>query len=144
GRARVLQNIGGMANLTRVPPQGSDEALLAFDTGPGNALIDAAAELATSGGQSFDRDAELANSGSVDDALLEELLAHPFLDAEPPKSTGREVFGRPFVQRIVERRPPESHADWCDLIATLTVFTARTISDAIERWVKPLDYDEVV
>src|SRR5690606_25552360 len=68
GRARVLQNIGGMANLTRVPPQGSDEQLIAFDTGPGNALIDAAAELATNGGQSFDRDAELANSGSVDDA----------------------------------------------------------------------------
>jgi len=144
GRARVLQNIGGMANLTRVPPKGSDEPLLAFDTGPGNALIDAATELATDGGQSFDRDAELANSGSVDDALLEELLAHPFFDAAPPKSTGREVFGRPFVERIVARRPPASRADWCDLIATLTVFTARTITDAIERWVEPLGYDEVI
>lgn len=144
GRARVLQNIGGMANLTRVPPRGSDEQLIAFDTGPGNALIDAAAELATNGGQSFDRDAELANSGSVDDALLGELLAHPFFAAEPPKSTGREVFGRPFVEDVVGRRPPQSHADWCDLVATLTVFTARTISDAIDRWVEPLGYDEVV
>ena len=144
GRARVLQNIGGMANLTRVPPQGSDEAVLAFDTGPGNALIDAAAELATSGDQSFVRDAELANSGSIDDALLAELLEHPFFDAEPPKSTGREVFGRPFVREIVARRPPQSHADWCDLIATLTVFTARTITDAVERWVAPLGYDELI
>lgn len=144
GRVRVLQNIGGMANLTRVPPAGTDDTVLAFDTGPGNALIDAAAELATNGDQAFDRDSELANSGEVDEAVLAELRAHPFLAMEPPKSTGREVFGRPFVEQLVQRRPPQSRADWCDLVATLTVFTARTITDAIERWVAPLGYDEVV
>lgn len=143
-RVRVLQNIGGMANLTRVPPRGSAEAILAFDTGPGNALIDAATEMATDGAQSFDRDAELANGGTVDEALVAELSAHPFLDAAPPKSTGREVFGRPFVERLVRRRTPQSHADWCDLIASLTVFTARTIAGAIDRWVAPLGVDEVV
>jgi anhydro-N-acetylmuramic acid kinase len=144
GRVRVMQNIGGMANLTRVPPRGSTERLVAFDTGPGNALIDAAAERATSGEQSFDRDGLLANSGAVDEALLEELLAHPYFREPPPKSTGREVFGRPFVEQIVRARPPQSQADWCDLIATLTTFTARTIADAIDGFIKPLGADEVV
>lgn len=143
-RARVLQNIGGMANLTRVPPRGSDEPILAFDTGPGNALIDAAAELATKGAQSFDRDAQLASGGTIDETLMAELCTHPFLDAPPPKSTGREVFGRPFVDRLVRERAPQSHADWCDLVATLTLFTARTIANAVERWVRPLGVDEVV
>jgi anhydro-N-acetylmuramic acid kinase len=144
GRVRVMQNIGGMANLTRVPPRGSTERLVAFDTGPGNALIDAAAERATSGEQSFDRDGLLANSGAVDEALLEELLAHPYFREPPPKSTGREVFGRPFVEQIVRARPPQSQADWCDLIATLTTFTARTIADAIDGFIKPLGADEIV
>ncbi len=143
-RARVLQNIGGMANLTRVPARGSDEQVLAFDTGPGNALIDAATELATQGAQSFDRDAELANGGTIDEALVTQLCAHPYFAAEPPKSTGRETFGRPYVERLVQERQPQSRADWCDLIATLTVFTARTIADAIDRWVAPLGVEEVV
>ena len=143
-RVRVLLNIGGMANLTRVPKRGTGEPVLGFDTGPGNALIDAAAALATAGEQSFDRDALLASSGAIDEELLAELCAHPFLAADPPKSTGREVFGRPFVEELVQRYPRQSRADWCDLVATLTVFTARTIDDAIDRWVAPHGADEVV
>ena len=143
-RVRVLLNIGGMANLTRVPKRGTGEPVLGFDTGPGNALIDAAAALATAGEQSFDRDALLASSGAIDEELLAELCAHPFLAADPPKSTGREVFGRPFVEELVQRYPRQSRADWCDLVATLTVFTARTVGDAIDRWVAPHGADEVV
>ncbi|MFL5382887.1 MAG: anhydro-N-acetylmuramic acid kinase, partial [Longimicrobiaceae bacterium] len=96
GAARALQNLGGIGNVTRVPPKGSAEPAFAFDTGPGNALIDAAVELATDRRLSFDRDGVLAARGEVDGELLAELLRHPYFAAEPPKSTGREAFGRPF------------------------------------------------
>lgn len=143
-RQRALLNIGGMANVTRVPAKGMDEPLLAFDTGPGNALIDGAVELATAGDQRYDQDARMAREGVVDEALLAELLAHPFFSRQPPKSTGREVFGRPYVEAIVARRPPRSHADWCSLVATLTAFTATTIADALDRWVLPHGVAELV
>jgi anhydro-N-acetylmuramic acid kinase len=143
-KKRVLQNIGGMANLTWLPPRGSSERLLAFDTGPGNALIDAAAELASNGAATFDRDGEIAKSGVIDETLLRHLLAHPFLERQPPKSTGREVFGRPYVQRLVDERHPADRAAWASLIATLTEATARSIVNAIQRWVAPKGIDEVV
>jgi anhydro-N-acetylmuramic acid kinase len=144
GAARALQNIGGIGNVSRVPPRGSDEPLLAFDTGPGNALIDAAVEKATGGRLTFDRDGQLAAQGKVDEALLAELLGHPFFELAPPKSTGREVFGRPFVERLVEAVEPEGDSDWMDLIATVTELTARTIADAYRRWVIPQGVEEVV
>jgi anhydro-N-acetylmuramic acid kinase len=143
-RARALQNIGGIGNVTWVPPRGSTEKVVAFDTGPGNALMDAAVELATDGRLTYDRDGQLAAQGTVDPTLLEELLRHPFFAQEPPKSTGREVFGRPFVQRLVEATRPEGDRDWLDLIATLTELTARTIADAYRRWVLPLGVAEAV
>jgi anhydro-N-acetylmuramic acid kinase len=143
-RSRVLQNIGGMANLTRVPPRGHADPLLAFDTGPGNALIDAAVELATAGKQTYDRDGAWAARGVVDDALLRELLAHPYFERKPPKSTGRELFGRPMVEEIAARVKSRDDASWAALIATLTEFTARTIADSIDRWVKPQGLDEVI
>lgn len=142
--SRALQNIGGIGNVTRVPPRGSGESAFAFDTGPGNALIDAAVEIATDGRLAFDRDGRLAAQGRVDEALLEELLGHPFFAMEPPKSTGREAFGRPFVQRLVEAVAPEGDRDWLDLIATLTELTARSIADAYGRWVIPRGVDQVV
>jgi anhydro-N-acetylmuramic acid kinase len=143
-RGRALQNIGGIGNVTRVPPKGSAEPVFAFDTGPGNALMDAAVEIATGGRLSFDRGGLLAARGEVDEALLADLLRHPYFAAEPPKSTGREEFGRPFVERLVEAVRPEGDQDWLDLVATLTELTARTIADAYRRWVIPLGVDEVV
>lgn len=143
-RRRVLLNIGGMANLTWLPSQGEALPLLAFDTGPGNALIDAAVELATGGTESYDRDGGWAGRGTVQDGLLAELLLHPFFEREPPKSTGREVFGRPYVEALVARLEPAGERAWADLIATLTAFTARTIAGAIARWVLPRGVDEVV
>src|SRR5688500_2292453 len=144
GKRRVLQNIGGMANLTWLPPRDADEPLLAFDTGPGNALIDAAVELATDGRETYDRDGGWADAGALDEALLDELLAHPFLQREPPKSTGREVFGRPFVQQLVERDRPKDRAAWAGLISTLTEVTVRSIATSIKRWLLPRGVDEVV
>jgi anhydro-N-acetylmuramic acid kinase len=144
GRTRALQNIGGIGNVTRVPPRGSSEEAFAFDTGPGNGLIDAAVELATAGRLRFDRDGKFAAQGEVDQALVNELLAHPFFSQEPPKSTGRELFGRPFVEGLVARLQPEGDRDWLDLVATLTELTARSIYEAYRRWVLPRGVDEVV
>jgi anhydro-N-acetylmuramic acid kinase len=143
-RARVLVNIGGMANLTRVGPRGSDDPVLAFDTGPGNVLIDAAVELATGGAATFDRDGARAVAGTVRSDLLDALVEHPFFAQPPPKSTGREQFGRPFVQNLVQRLAPATDQEWADLIATLTALTARSIADAIRRWVLPRGADEVI
>lgn len=143
-RARALQNIGGIGNVTWVPPRGTAEDVLAFDTGPGNALMDAAVELATDGRLTYDRDGNLAAQGRVDEEVLAELLRHPFFAQEPPKSTGRELFGRPFVQRLVEVLRPEGDQDWLDLIATLTELTARSIADAYRRWVLPRGVAEAV
>ena len=144
GEARALQNIGGIGNVSWVPPRDSVEPVFAFDTGPGNALMDAAVALATDGRLTYDRDGGLAAAGEVDEALLEELLAHPFFAQAPPKSTGRESFGRPFVERLVQAVEPEGDRDWLDLIATLTELTARSIAGAYARWIVPRGVAEVV
>ncbi len=143
-RPRALQNLGGMANVTWLRAASGDEPVLAFDTGPGVALIDTAAELATGGRRTFDADGELGAAGEVDADLLEELLDHPFLRRQPPKSTGREVFGTAFVQRLVARREPVTQRDWADLVATLTAFTAASVADAYRRWVLPRGVSEVL
>jgi anhydro-N-acetylmuramic acid kinase len=101
-------------------------------------------EIATGGRHRLDRDGRLAARGRVDGALLEELLRHPYFAAEPPKSTGREEFGRPFVERLVEAVRPEGDEDWLDLVATLTELSARTVAEAYRRWVLPRGVDEVV
>jgi anhydro-N-acetylmuramic acid kinase len=143
-RRRVLQNIGGMANLTWLPARGSTDTALAFDTGPGNALMDAAIELATDGQRAYDAGGEYADAGELDEALLAELLSHPFLTREPPKSTGREVFGRQFVQDLASRVRPEGRDAWASFVCTLTELTARSITDALERWILPRGVEEMI
>ncbi len=152
GRARAIQNLGGMGNVTLLPAGGDPSEIVAFDTGPGVVLLDAAAEMATGGKWRFDRDGNLARRGRVVDPVLEHLLAHPFFQEEPPRSTGREVFG---VERAREARvlleaerggvltPGEPEEGWPDLLATLTALTARSIGDAFRRWVIPHGVDEV-
>jgi anhydro-N-acetylmuramic acid kinase len=142
-RARVLQNIGGIANLTWVPPQGSTESLLAFDTGPGNALMNVACEIASNGTEHYDVDSKRAARGNIDEAVLAELLGHSYFSRTPPKSTGREMFGRPFIDELL-RKHPQLNQDHDSLLATLNMLTARTIADAIKRWVAPKGVDEVV
>lgn len=143
-RKRALQNIGGMGNVTWLAPRGADQPPLAFDTGPGNALLDLAAECATGGAQRADVDGRIAARGTVDGALLDRLMADPFFALEPPRSTGRERFGHARMDALLAETRPASAAAWADLLATLTAFTARSIGDAYRRWVLPRGVDEVI
>lgn len=143
-RSRILLNIGGMANLTRVPPRGDPAPLIAFDTGPGNALIDAAVELATDGRETLDRDGARARAGRIDTDLLDELRADPWFARQPPRSTGREVFGKSWVEGLAARVEPADEESWSGVIATLTALTAATIADAVTRWVPFQPHDEMV
>jgi anhydro-N-acetylmuramic acid kinase len=141
---RALVNIGGIANLTRVPARGVSEPLLAFDTGPGNVLLNAAAELASGGAEDHDHDGVRAGRARPDGALLARLLNDAYFRAPPPKSTGRERFGRPLVERIAAERAPATEAAWDTLLATLTALTVESIASALEAWVLPRGVDEVV
>lgn len=112
------------------------DQVMAFDTGPGNMVIDALVAHYTKGRVRFDRDAGMARKGRCIPSLLEELLRDPYLERKPPKSTGREYYGREFVEKMLEkarkyRMPPE------DLVRTATVFTALSVVDALNRFVLP-------
>jgi anhydro-N-acetylmuramic acid kinase len=112
------------------------DQVIAFDTGPGNMVMDALVTALTRGRQTFDRDGRWAARGRVSDKLLAELMTHPFLRRRPPKTTGREEFGELFVGRMRAsarrlRLRPE------DMVATATAFTAATIADAYRRFVFP-------
>ncbi|MFF2371749.1 anhydro-N-acetylmuramic acid kinase [Agromyces sp. NPDC058110] len=120
-------NLGGIANVQVVHPGGD---VLAFDSGPANGLIDAVVERHSDGAIGFDRDGALAASGQVVQPMLDALLRHPYLDAEPPKSTGRETFGLDVVDDAVAAAGAGEPA-YEDLVATLTEFTARTVVDAL-------------
>lgn len=143
GRRYAIQNIGGIANVTWLPPRGDDLPLLAFDTGPGVMLIDAAAALATGGRLAYDQDGRLAAAGQVREDLLNELMAHSFFRLEPPRSTGREMFGAAIARQLADRLAPRDDREWADLVATLTALTARSIGEAYRRWVIRRGVDEV-
>ena len=143
-RRRAIQNLGGMANVTWLPPTGSQEPVIAFDTGPGVALIDGAVRRATDGTSPYDQDGAMAFRGRVDESLLTELLDDAYLRAPPPKSTGREHFGRALLDRVATGLDPgQDEEAWCDLVATLTAFTAHSITEAYRTWVLPRGVDEV-
>jgi len=128
-RARAVVNIGGICNLTYLPPGGALQSVHAFDTGPGNMVVDGVVRHVTGGRHQYDRGGRLARAGKVDEGLLRRLLQHPFLRRRPPKSTGREEFGERFTDRFVLLGRLAGLAD-ADLVATATAFTARTIADA--------------
>ncbi|PLS79802.1 MAG: anhydro-N-acetylmuramic acid kinase [Chloroflexi bacterium] len=132
---RALQNIGGIGNVTYLPPTG---AVLAFDTGPGNVLIDEGVRLLTLEAATFDQDGVLAAAGTVDETLLTEWLTHPFLHLPPPKSTGREAWGRREAEQYVAQA--RNHGlSLPDTIATLTAFTAHSIAAAYNRHLGRVD-----
>ena len=139
---RAVQNIGGIANVTYLPPDDDPAGVLAFDTGPGNMLIDYAAGQATAGTQTFDQDGLLAASGQVDGALLAGLMAHPYLAQSPPKTTGREQFGVTLGTEIWTRALAQGLRGE-DIVATLTAFTAASIADAYRRFLPHMP-DEVI
>jgi anhydro-N-acetylmuramic acid kinase len=135
-RPRIVQNIGGIGNLTFLPPRAELDDVIAFDTGPGNMVMDALVMALSRGRQTFDRDGRWAARGRVSEKLLAELMTHPFLRRRPPKTTGREEFGEVFIQRVLAsarrlRLGPE------DTIATATAFTAASIADAYQRFIFP-------
>lgn len=142
---RAVQNIGGIGNVTDLPANASIDDVRAFDTGPGNILIDGMATLLSNGAQTLDHDGVLASEGSVDTALLSTLLADSYLNQPPPKTTGRERYGIPMCREILSRYGltvgslASERQRSADLIATITAFTARSITDAYERWLPGLD-----
>lgn len=133
GGWRAIQNIGGIGNVTFLPPQGSPSAPLAFDTGPGNAFIDWATQRATAGQSLYDRDGLLAQQGQVCQPLLAAWLALPYFDQPPPKSTGRELFSSTLAEQWwMAAMQYGLHA--VDFIATITEVTAASIADAYARF----------
>ena len=131
GHRRALQNVGGIGNLSLV----SDrlEETVAFDTGPGNMVLDALARRISGGALRCDLDGQLSRQGRIIPDLLAELLAHPFLAAPPPKSAGREEFGDVFAEPLWARFRDRPH----DLIATAAELTVEATARAYERWVLP-------
>ena len=125
-RARIALNIGGIANVTIVPPAARAQDVAAFDTGPGNMVIDALAREFTRGRQHYDRDGRIAASGRIHRELLARLLEDPYYRRPGPKSAGREQYGAEFVERL-----KQSGASFPDLIATATALTAATIAGSL-------------
>jgi len=134
-RARCMQNIGGIANVTYVPRGATLNDVVAFDTGPGNMVIDELVFILSDARESFDRDGERAARGSVREDVLAWGLSDQYFDLNPPKTTGRERFGRQFARRMIEKFP-DATAD--DLVASGTALTAESIARAYERWIFPL------
>jgi len=125
---RVLVNLGGMANLTYVPRRAEEAGVLAFDTGPGVAVVDAVARMVDPS-LPFDVDGGLAARGRVDEAVVADLLTDPYFAEPPPKSTGRERFGADYARALHARVPGP------DGVATAAALTARSLAAAIRRWV---------
>jgi anhydro-N-acetylmuramic acid kinase len=123
-RNRVALNIGGIANITWLPAGAESNDVRAFDTGPGNMVIDALVSQYTKGKQLYDRNGEIAATGHVDRALLAKLMADKYYKRKPPKSAGREQYGADFVTALGTATP--------DLIATATALTASTIAQGIK------------
>lgn len=139
---RVIQNIGGIANVTFLPAGGQLKDIIAFDTGPGNMIIDRIVSLVTKGRKKFDRDGKIAKQGKVVKEMLNNMLRHPFFRQKPPKSTGREMFGKDYCDALYKHAmkkmiPPE------DIVATVTAFTAESIARSYRRFL-PAMPDEII
>jgi anhydro-N-acetylmuramic acid kinase len=132
GVNRIAQNIGGIANLTAIAARASLHDVLAFDTGPGNMVIDAVMEELY--GKRFDRNGKVAASGRVLGGVVARLSHAPFFRQKPPRTAGREEFGREYVSRFLQLCRGASNAD---VVATATALTARSIADAVQRFVLP-------
>jgi anhydro-N-acetylmuramic acid kinase len=139
-RGRVALNIGGIANITAIPPGALPGEVMAFDTGPGNMVIDALVAELTNGRERFDRGGQIAARGSVKRALLDAVLADSYYRGRPPKTAGREQYGAEFIARLKQTGLPLT-----DLIATATALTPAAIAAGIERFVRPrMRVDEII
>ncbi|MCM3253520.1 anhydro-N-acetylmuramic acid kinase AnmK [Priestia aryabhattai] len=139
-RTRLLQNIGGIGNVTLIPPKHSPIPVVAFDTGPGNMMIDEACQQLFN--VSFDENGRLATGGKIISELLEDCMNHDYMKLSPPKSTGRELFGTQYTRRLLEKYGKHKKED---LLATITMFTASSIVHHYETFIFPVySIDEVI
>lgn len=127
---RIVLNVGGIANLTAIPANAGPERVIAFDTGPGNMVIDQVMHALT--GRAFDRDGEFAASAMVDEKIVRKILCASFFRKNPPKTAGREEFGREFVRQFLQGCGRMRKQD---IVATATALTSQSISDAVRRFV---------
>jgi anhydro-N-acetylmuramic acid kinase len=133
-RGRVLQNIGGIANLTAIPAAATAERVIAFDTGPGNMVIDALAQKLFD--KPFDRSGAYAAAGTVLGTVLAEELRNPYFRLKPPRTAGREQFGRAYAAEFLVKCRRQSEKPE-DALATATALTAQTIAESYKRFVLP-------
>jgi anhydro-N-acetylmuramic acid kinase len=139
---RALQNIGGIGNVTMLPAGSGSKGAYAFDTGPGNVLIDYGASYFSQGTLTYDHEGSLARAGTIDPTLLYEVLNHPYFKQPPPKTTGRELFGDAFARELIERAALR-HLSPEDTMATLTAITAESIITAYRDF-GPAQIDEMI
>jgi anhydro-N-acetylmuramic acid kinase len=142
GRWRALQNIGGIGNVTVVPPDGTLASVRAFDTGPGVGVLDAVVR-SLHPTLRYDRDGLIAARGRVLQPVIERLLADPYFAAEPPKSTGRELYDTAYVERFIAHCRAQDDVGDADIVATATALTAASIADAYRRFI-PEPIEEVL
>ena len=135
GRTRVLQNLGGIGNLTVIPAGGTAADLIAFDTGPGNMVMDALMERFFQ--KKYDRGGSVAARGHVLDGVVKAVLQEAYFGQRPPKSAGREQFGSAFVTKFV-RACEKAGGGQEDTVVTATALTAESIALAFDRFVRPL------
>ena len=139
-RTRIALNIGGIANITAIPAGAKPGSVMAFDTGPGNMVIDALVRKHTRGRQKYDHGGRIARVGKVHRDLVRKLLRSPYYAAAPPKTAGREQYGAAFVESLIGTSLPLP-----DLIATAAALTAASIALGIDRFVRPrMNADELI
>jgi anhydro-N-acetylmuramic acid kinase len=141
-RWRALQNLGGIGNVTIVPPGGQLEGVRAFDTGPGVGVIDGVTRMLVPE-LPYDVDGAIAQRGTPCDVVVRELLAEPYFAAPPPKSTGRELFTRAYMERLIAKCRSACGASTEDIVATAVELTAASIADAFRRFI-PEPVQEIV
>ncbi|NBI07024.1 anhydro-N-acetylmuramic acid kinase AnmK [Senegalia massiliensis] len=136
----AIHNIGGIANTTILKKDTSKDEILAFDTGPGNMIIDELCRRLK--GIEYDKNGEIAKRGRIDYELLNKMMSHSFFEQQPPKSTGREHFGSFYVEQLIKEN---NNIDANSLIATATEFTAETMADSYKRFIlNNIDLDEII
>lgn len=135
-KSLAVHNIGGIANVTCLPAGKGLEGVLAFDTGPGNVLIDGVVQAMSKGKYLYDKDGRFARVGTVHSQLLAELLRHPYFRRRPPKSTGREEFGAPFIEQFLHAAS-DLRLSQHDQVATATALTAESMAQAYRNFVCP-------
>ncbi|SCZ02011.1 anhydro-N-acetylmuramic acid kinase AnmK [Alkaliphilus peptidifermentans] len=143
-KTRMLQNIGGIGNVTLLPKGSVIDEIKAFDTGPGNMIIDYLIYELTGGAMKYDTDGRIAAKGSVDKLLLSELMKHPYMEYKPPKSTGRETFGRDYSKALLSNCLARGMT-MEDIVATATAFTVESIIYHYETYIYPYYHvDEII